>query len=54
MSIKYCVKNRSRGSFDNTNLANELDILSLNLLHHHDLHFVEEVQGEVTKSISVT
>lgn len=35
-------------------LADELDVLSLDLLHHHDLHFVEEVQGEVAQSVSVT
>lgn len=40
--------------FDEAHLADELNFLSLNLLHHHDLHFVEEVQREVTQSVSVT
>ena len=40
--------------FDEPHLADELDVLSLDLLHHHDLHFVEEVEGEVAQSVSVT
>lgn len=34
-----------------TNLADELNLLSLDLLDDHDLHLVEEVQGEITKRI---
>lgn len=34
-------------------LADELDVLPFDFFHHHDLHFVEEVQSEVTQSISV-
>ena len=37
----------------NAHLADELDVLPLNVLYYHDLHFVEEVQSEVAKCISV-
>jgi len=37
---------------DGAHLTDELDLLPLDLLHHHDLHLVEEVQGEVAQSVS--
>lgn len=33
-------------------LADELDVLSLDVLHHHDLHLIEEMQGEVAQRVS--
>lgn len=36
-----------------SHLADELNVLPLNVLHHHDLHLVEEVQGKVTQGIPV-
>lgn len=39
---------------DVVHLADELDVLPLDLLHHHDLHFVEEVQRQVAQSVSVS
>lgn len=34
------------------NLADEFNVLPLNLLHHHDLHLVQEVEGQIAQSIS--
>lgn len=36
-----------------SHLADELNVLPLDVLHHHDLHLVEEMQGKVTQSIPV-
>ena len=33
-------------------LADKLHILALNVLHHHDLHLVKEVDGQVGQSVA--
>ena len=33
-------------------LADELNVLPLDLLDHHDLHLVQEVEGQIAQSIS--
>lgn len=40
------------GGRQHAHLADELDVLSLDVLHHHDLHLIEEMQGEVAQRVS--
>jgi len=36
-----------------TDLTDELDVFSLNVLHYHDLHLGKEVKSQVTHCIPV-
>lgn len=33
-------------------LADEFNVLPLNVFNHHDLHLIQEVKGQITQSIS--
>ena len=41
-------------NYTHTYLANELDVFSLNVPHHQDLHLGQEMQGHLIHSISKT
>lgn len=46
-NYKFFCKNRESKIY----LADEFNILSLDILHNHDFHFIKEVQSQITYGI---